>query len=282
MARLTVSGPRRWLGYAALVVVFSVVCGLLSWWQFARNEEAAERIRQVVDNWDTAPVALGDLLQTPEAVFDPAATWTPVALQGEYLIDETLLVRGRPRDGRPGFEILVPFLLADGTAFIVDRGWVPVGETQAEVPDFLPMPMAGPQTVIARLKAGEPSVPGRSAPPGQVATIELPLIATLVEEPVYTGAYGVLAAEPESTVSAAPALAERPEPDPGPHLSYAVQWILFALFAAAALIWGIWNERRARRDEAEALATGIPVRVRQKRARVGDADSAEEDALLDR
>jgi len=274
------TGPRRWLGYAALVVVFGVICGLLSWWQFARNEEANERIRQVVDNWDEAPVALDSVLPASDAVFDPADTWTPVEMTGVYDVANQLFVRGRPRDGQPGFEILVPLVLDGGDGvLIVDRGWVPVGERQAEVPDVVPPAPQGPVTVVARLKVGEPSVPGRSAPAGQVATIELPLIAANIALPdVYTGAYGLLATETPAVPT--PALFDRPSPDPGPHLSYAVQWILFALFAASALIWAIFNERRARNDEVEAARTGIPAPDR-RRPRVGDADSAEEDALLD-
>jgi len=272
MARVVLAGPRRWLGYAALVVVFAAVCGLLSWWQFARNEEAQERVRQVVDNWDAAPVALDALLPSPSAAFDPGDTWTPVALEGEYATEDQLLVRGRPRDGRPGFEVLVPLVLADGGVLVVDRGWLPVGETQAEVPDHVPPAPEGPVTVVARLKAGEPSVGGRGAPEGQVATIELPLVAERLGMPgVYTGAYGILASEEPAVET--PALATRPAPDPGPHLSYAVQWILFAVFAAAALVWAIWNERRARREDS------VP---RPRRERIGEADAAEEDALLDR
>lgn len=271
MARVALTGRRRWLGYAALVVVFSTVCGLLAWWQFARNEEAQERVRQVVDNWDAAPAALDALLPTPDAAFDPADTWTPVELVGEYDVEHQLLVRGRPREGRPGFEVLVPFVLERGGVLIVDRGWVPVGETQATVPDFVPPAPDGPVTVVARLKTGEPSVPGRSAPDGQVATIELPLIAaTIGLDDVYTGAYGILDSEVPAVET--PALAKRPEPDPGPHLSYAVQWILFAVFAAVALIWAVRNERLARREGYVA---------KPKRAGVGDADSAAEDALLD-
>lgn len=271
------SGPRRWLGYLALVVVFSVVCGLLAWWQFARNEEAAERIRQIEENWDSAPVDLRTVLPEPDAAFDPGATWTPVEVRGEYLIEETLLVRNRPRDGRPGFEVLVPFRLADGTVLIIDRGWLPAGERQAETPDTMPEPMRGEQTVLVRLRAGEPAVPGRSAPAGQVATIELPHIATLLAAPVYTGAFGVLGAEPDAVLESAPALASRPAADPGPHLSYAVQWILFALMAAGALIWAVWNERRMRRLSAEERAEHDAARREASR----DRDAEAEDALLD-
>src|SRR5690606_11043464 len=96
-----------------------------------------------------------------------------------YLVDDELLVRGRPLGGSPGFEQLVPFQLDDGRLFVVDRGWLPTGNAQ-DLPDVDPAPPAGPVTVVVRLKAGEPTIAGRSAPAGQVATIHLPTIAGIV------------------------------------------------------------------------------------------------------
>ena len=43
-------------------------------------------------------------------------------LTGRYLLDEQVLVRNRPLNGQPGFEVLNPLLLDDGTVFVVDRG----------------------------------------------------------------------------------------------------------------------------------------------------------------
>lgn len=270
------NGPRRWIGYLALVVLFAVVCGLLSWWQFSRNAEAEERIRQVAENWDAAPVAVESLLPETGAVLDPADTWTPMRLVGMYDVDGTHLVRNRPHDGKPGFEVLVPLVLDEGGVVIVDRGWVPAGQSQAEVPDSVPAPPAGRVEVIARVKTGEPAVPGRDAPVGQIATIELPRLAELLgRADVYTGAYGLLASE--SPTVPTPTLANRPEPDPGPHLSYAIQWIIFAVLAAGALAWTFLNERRVRRMSVEERVEDA-ARRRQRRI---DRDAAAEDALLD-
>jgi len=267
------TGPRRWIGYIALVLVFSAVCGLLSWWQFSRNEEAQERVRQVVENWSRSPVALDALLPDSGAPFDPADTWTPVEVTGHYAVDDQLLVRGRPRDGRPGFEVLVPFVVDGGGTLIIDRGWVPAGETQAEVPDAVPAAPDGPVTVVARLKSGEPGVPGRTAPDGQVATIELPVIAALLDDlDLYTSAYGLLDSEDPAVET--PAIARRPEPDPGPHLSYAVQWILFAVLAAGALAWVIVQEVRIQRGH-------VPRRSARAERRRASSDAEVEDALLD-
>lgn len=268
---------RRWLGYLAFVVVFAIACVLLSMWQFARREEARAEVIRVEQNWDAAAVPLSELVPDP-AVFDPDDKYRSVEVTGTYLSEEQLLVRGRPRSGQVGFEVLVPLLLEDGSVFIVDRGWVPGGDGQ-DAPDSVPSPPSGTVTVTARLKAGEPVIPGRSAPDGQVATINLPQIAERIGRPTVEGAYGLVASE-DPSVAAAPAPAIRPEPDEGPHLSYALQWIAFGVMGFVGLAWAVRHEYRLRNEDDPAVRERAARREARAKRRPTDADV--EDALLDR
>lgn len=268
---------RRWLGYLAFVVVFAIACVLLSMWQFARREEARAEVIRVEQNWDAPPVPLVELMPDPD-LFDPDDKYRSIELTGTYLAEDQLLVRGRPRSGQVGFEVLVPLLLEDGSVFIVDRGWVAGGDGQ-DAPDAVPAPPAGTVTVVARVKAGEPVIPGRTAPVGQVATINLPQIAGLVDHPTVTGAYGLLATEdPAATVPLAPAI--RPEPDEGPHLSYALQWIAFGVMGFVGLAWAVRHEYRLRNEDDPAVRERAARREARAKRRPSDADV--EDALLDR
>lgn len=268
---------RRWLGYLALVVAFAIACTLLSLWQIARRDEARADITRVETNWGAEPRPIEELLPELDA-FDENLKWSPVTLTGRYLVDEQLLARGRPLDGNPGFEVLVPFQLDDGTVFIVDRGWVPPGSEQ-DAPDDVPPPPTGEVTVVARLKAGEPTLAGRSAPAGQVATINLPTIADLVGLPTFTGAYGLLDSE-EPAPATRPAAVVKPAPDEGPHLSYAFQWVLFALMAFIALGWAIRQEYRIRNADDPAERERAAERERRRAARPR-TDAEVEDELLD-
>lgn len=255
---------RRWLGYLALAVAFAIACVLLANWQLARRAEATARIELVEANWSASPVPLSEALPALDA-FEPSFEWHPVELHGQYLADEQLLARGRPFNGKPGFEVLVPLRLDDGRIFIVDRGWVPVGNGQ-DSPDAVPAPPSGDVTVVVRLKPGEPVLPGRSAPEGQVASIELEGIADLLGEPTYTGAYGLLDSE-DPAPAERPAPAVRPTPDEGPHLSYAFQWFVFALLGFVGLGVAIRQELR---DPT------VPHRAKRK------TDGEIEDEILDR
>jgi len=264
-------GVRRWGGYLAIVVVFAIACGLLSWWQWARRAEAVAEIERVAVNYDAAPAPVGEVLPSLDA-WSEDDEWLPVELTGRYLVDDQLLVRNRPYNGASGFEVLVPFALDDGRIFVVDRGWLPVGSS-IEAPDAVPAPPDGDLTVVARLKPGEPTLLGRTAPEGQLATIHLPSVADLVGDDTYIGAYGLLASE-EPAPAERPAPAIRPEADEGPHLSYALQWIAFGILAFIALIWAFRRERRIAALPADQQAT-----ARAPKRRSEDTDY--EDAVLD-
>lgn len=265
-------GVRRWGAYLALVVVFAIACGLLSWWQWSRRAEAVAEVDRIVANYDATPLPIDEVLPELDS-WTADDEWMPVQLQGRYLADDALLVRNRPHASGSGYEQLVPLQLDDGSVFIVDRGWIPNGST-IDAPDDVPQPPAGDVTVVVRLKAGEATLPGRSAPEGQVATIHLPTIAETLGRDTYTGAYGLVAVE-DPAVAEMPAAAARPEEDEGPHLSYALQWIAFGILAFIGLIWAYRREKRiAALPEEERAAARAPKRR--------SVDTDEEDALLDR
>jgi cytochrome oxidase assembly protein ShyY1 len=268
----------RWTGYLAFTIAFALACVLLSQWQLARRAEAVAAIDKVEANYDSTPVAIDTLLPQLDS-FDAADEWRQLRLDGTYQSDEQLLVRTRALGGNPGFEVLVPFELSSGASFIVDRGWVPVG-TDQDSPDSVPAPPAGDVTVVVRLKPGEPRLPGRSAPPGQVATIELDDIHALLGAPSYTGAYGLM-------VSEDPAPAERPTPlpkpaiDEGPHLSYAFQWIVFAILGFVALGWAVRQEFRNLNADDPAEKERAEER-KKRRLKRPPSDAAVEDELVER
>ena len=262
---------RRWLGYLVLALAFAVACVSLGFWQFARLDEARIQIARIELNYDAAPVAIDDVLTSARG-FDPDDTWLPVSATGTYEVTDQLLVRSRPRDGQVGFEVLTPLLLSDGRVFIVNRGWIPSGETTA-IPGVIPEPPRGTVEVVARLKPSEPALAGREATSGSVATIELALIDDLIGGNVITGAYGLLASE-QPLVPSVPREAPRPELDEGPHLSYALQWLLFAILGFVGLGLAVRNERRIR--DGLKPADNRPVIGRRR------TDESIEDEQIDR
>lgn len=270
----------RWMGYLAVAVVFAIVCSMLGMWQFQRRAEARAAIDVVVANYDESPRPVAEVLPSPDS-YDPSQQWTPVLLRGEYLADEQLLARNRPFNGRPGFEVLTPLQLDDGTVFIIDRGWVPIGSRQ-DAPDAVPAPPSGEVTVVARLRAGEPTLPGRGAPEGtnQIATIQLDEIADRLQLPTHTGAYGLVASETPAPAEA-PIATVKPESDEGPHLSYALQWFVFALIGFIGLGWAMREEYRVVNAADPIEQERAADRARRKSLKK-PTDAETEDAILDR
>lgn len=268
------TGVRRWGAYLVLVIVFAIACGLLSWWQWARRAETLAQGTLVTDNYESAPVALNALLPSLSS-WKAGEEWRPVELHGHYLTEHQLLVRNRVFNGNPGFEVLVPLRLDDGRVFVVDRGWLPIGRLQ-DTPDHVPAAPGGEVTVVVRLQQSEPVLPGRTAPHGQIPEINIEKVAALAGTTgaTYTGAYGLLDSETPPPADR-PAAVQEPVIDEGPHLSYAIQWIAFAVLAFFGLIWAYRREKRINALPVEERAS-----ARAPRARSADTDA--EDEILDR
>ncbi|WP_026851483.1 SURF1 family protein [Glaciibacter superstes] len=269
---------RRWAGYLALTILFAVVCAGLGTWQLARRAEALSELAKIDANFDASPVPLANALPGLES-FDESQKWMQVELTGTYLTEDELLVRNRPLNINPGFEVLTPMQLEDGSVFIVDRGWLPTGAKQ-DAPDVVPEAPSGVVTVVSRLKAGEPALAGRTASGNQIATIDLDDIAERLDRPTYTGAYGLMASE-EPAPTERPVAVEKPVRDEGPHLSYAFQWFVFGILAFIGLGWALRQEYRTVNVDDPEERERSDERARRKATKaLSDADA--EDALLDR
>ncbi|GAA1136502.1 SURF1 family cytochrome oxidase biogenesis protein [Microbacterium aurantiacum] len=272
----------RWSIYIGLAVLFAIACVWLSNWQFSRNDDRAAQLALVEQNYDADPVALEEVIPDGDGL-SPADEWRPVVLRGEYLAAEQITVRNRPHGGTSAFEVLAPFRLSDGRVVIVDRGWVPPAE-EGTGPAVVPDPPVGESTVIVRLRPEEAApTSGRSAPEGQVPTINVDLIggelSPATADALIGGVYGILVSETPA-VADTPASLPSPSQDPGPHLSYAIQWILFALMGFIFIGYVIRTERRHRlEDEQDARDDAVAPPPSRRRRRDRDAD--DEDALLD-
>ncbi|MCT2007264.1 SURF1 family cytochrome oxidase biogenesis protein [Micrococcus lylae] len=275
-----------WIFGFVVCILFAFACHHLAQWQIDRRIQVMNQINRVLENYDDAPVPFAD---APVDDFQDDDEWTPVTLSGEYLVEDTLVVRNRPRAGRPGYEVLVPFKTEEGAVVVVDRGWLPIGNSPGR-PDSIPAPAEGQQEIEVRLRPGEPTL-DRDAPEGQVASIDLRQIGRVTGLEVADRAYGEMVSESNDP-------GERPRPlvqptlDEGPHLSYALQWYLFALMGFG--VWGYMAYTRARNDRddledaAEAGDDAVipakhhPRRQRVKRRRSGRiTDEEAEDALFD-
>lgn len=267
-----------WVIAALLIGVFSYYAfTFLAPWQLGKNEALVERNEHISAAFDHDPEPLADHLGA-DGSLEPDAEWSRVVATGRYSGPDVLL-RLRPVDGTPAFQVLTPFTLDDGRAIVVHRGWVKA-EDSTQVPPIALAP-TGEVTIAGMLRADEGEHPNPpmheqgydmvySISPGQVGSLAgtdvvSPYIQLLGEEP------GVLDPIP------------LPQLERGNHLSYGLQWILFGIAAPAGLIYFLYSDSRERRrfaaeqeqlridatpgpapDPEPSDATSPPVRTRQR------------------
>ncbi|GIM96950.1 SURF1 family cytochrome oxidase biogenesis protein [Paractinoplanes toevensis] len=267
----------RWLGAAVLTIVASVIMVMLGNWQLRRYEERSA-INNRIDAADsTQAVPLTSILTAPAGAGTAGASpgkslaWTKVTVTGQYDPTHEIQARGRTVDSNVGFEIVTPLVLADGTAVLIDRGWVPAPPEGASAAPTVPAAPTGEVTVVGQVHLSE----SRPAPiehrDGRLDTrrIAVPHLAGEMPYPVY-GAYVLLT---EQTPAADPAFTAIPidHEDAWQNGGYAVQWWLFALMALIA--YGVQARKEAQGPEAPAKKPTL-------RDRVAEADKKRESARL--
>ncbi|MDQ4500987.1 SURF1 family protein [Sinomonas sp. ASV322] len=266
---------RQWLTYLGLAILFAVACVLLSRWQMGRLAEAQAVIDLVNRNYDAAPVPFAQA-SDQFGHLSEGHEWQQVSLRGSYEVADTRVVRNRPLNGQPGYEVVVPLRLDSGQTVVVDRGWLPIGNQEQGGPDSVPAPPSGEVSVVVRLRPSEPTL-DRGAPAGQLASIDLPTYAGQLQYPIMTGSYGLMANETPAA-SATPASLPKPQPDDGTHLSYALQWLAFGVLMFIGFGYAARQQARNRAIDAAAEAAEAADAARAHGEDHAEAQQAADDA----
>ncbi|WP_018252109.1 SURF1 family cytochrome oxidase biogenesis protein [Salinispora mooreana] len=243
----------RWLGALALTLVAAAIMVLLADWQLARYHDRTAINERIDAGQRMDPVPLPEAAAAPTGnagTVGPAPTtertWTKVTVTGQYDPANVILARGRSVDRTVGFEVLTPLMLTDGTAVLVNRGWVPPAPGgDATVQPTVPATPAGPVTVTGRIRPGE----GGSLPvarrDGKLETrrISLPQLAGELPYPIY-GGYVLL---DQQTPTADPTFKTVPVgyTNNWQNYGYVVQWWIFA--GMTLLGFGYFARREAQR-----------------------------------
>ena len=242
---------------AALVIGMSALCVRLGFWQISRWHE-----KQGLNAEMRATLASPVVLLRG----DPGAYATVrghrVAARGTFDESRQVLLSLRTREGSPGVEVVTPLVLAGGRqAVLVDRGWLYASDGATARPQDYP-------ERAEREVTGVPVALGHAAGGGAAAsalrlltTDSLTLWSARTLDPdtlagrfPYALAPWMLRELPGPGVPSRPSRAEPRPLDEMMHVSYAVQWFLFAsilLGGSAALVT---SRRRRPRSGGEPRA----------------------------
>lgn len=228
-----------WVALTIMVACFAVLAfTVLSPWQFGRNKEQEAQNAAIERSFTVAPQPLRTLL-APGATPAAEIEWRQVRMTGHYLPQDELLARLRTVQGEPAYEVLVPLRLTDGSAVLVDRGYLRPDEG-VRVPGYAPAP-GGEVTVTGRLRFDEPDPQH-----GEVVVQDGRRQIYAVNSHTVGAATGVrLESGYVQLVDGAPGVLSAlplPQLDSGPFFSYALQWIAFGTMAPLGLGYFVWQE----------------------------------------
>ena len=224
----------RWLGLFAIVVAVMVGFGTLGLWQLnvARDKGRAEQVRIA----PMLPVADVTAVLTPHGSFPHDGTGRRVTATGRYDGSGQVLVTPRLLRGERGYWVVTPLVVAStGARIAVVRGFV-TDPAQAVAPES-----ATAVTVSGTLAPGESpadSDAAASLPDGQLGALDLSLLVNRWPGTVYNAFVFANSEQPDVTSMAGSAVERVPTPGvvggglAWRNAAYALQWWVFALFAA--------------------------------------------------
>ena len=227
MKKLT---SRRWIiGHLTVIIVFIVLVNF-GLWQLRRLDQRRERNAEILASLNQPVTML-----TGQAVDPDELNFHRVAVTGIFANEDSIALRNRPFNGRPGIHLLTPLRIEGGElAVLVDRGWIPLEDAEPE--RWLVYAVEGEVTIegIARQKQPRPDgflIPTDPTPgPGedrleQWFRVDIDRIQEQISYPLLP-----IFIEQSPTGQNTPPLQEGdPVLDEGPHLGYALQWFTFSL-----------------------------------------------------
>jgi cytochrome oxidase assembly protein ShyY1 len=228
----------KWILFHLLCLIGIISMVLLSLWQFDRM---VERRNFNDDVRDRTSLPLIDIADVDSADLNPAdVEWRSAGAKGVYLVDEQVTIANRSQNGRAGSNVVTPLRLDDGRIVLVNRGFVALTDSAPDAP-------AGEVRVVGTLRAGESRRTGQPADaPGDLDEF-LRLDIDRLDDQIDGDLLDVVLALEQSDPAESALLEPVPLPelDSGPHLSYAIQWLIFATAVAIGWVLAVrWSLRR--------------------------------------
>ncbi len=250
----------RWILSHVLVAALILTMVALGFWQLDRLDQRRDRNAVVTDRLDEPMVPITELVSPSDSYeLGDAIRFRLASARGEYRSADEVLVSNRTLNQTPGHWVLTPLMLDDGTAVVVNRGWVP-REPGPDEPRPASAPPAGTVDVNGLVRETQTARGLQSPDPSgtTLTALSRPDLARLQEQLSYRILPVYLQLETqEPPVGDLPIPLSRPELDEGPHLSYAVQWFVFATIGLVG--YPLVLRRIAHSGGGGAHRTDIPV-----------------------
>lgn len=241
----------RWVVLHVLLLVVVGLFALAGVWQLQRLSERREHNDFVRDQRRKAVAWMEDVFDRPDE-----AEHRRVRVSGKYDTGREAILRGRSDRGRPGNHVLTPLVSTGGRAVIIDRGWVPFELNRPPVVDALPPDATVEVTGIALPSEGSAPLTGRAIDeslPRELSRIDIDRLARSLPYETFP-MYLALTQQAPAQRGELPDPVSLPKLDEGPHLLYAIQWLLFIMIAVVGYATILRREARKRAKAPVAAA----------------------------
>jgi len=254
---------RRWALFALFVVLAAWGAWALGQWQFHRLQERRADNHRIAANLRDLPVPIDDLLRAGANPPD-SYEWRRVTVTGVYDDAHTIVLKYQTSDdGAAGVDVVTPLRTSDGTAVLVDRGWMGT-ENSGNVRPKLPTATSGQVTVTGYVRR---SASGGATDVADLATraISSEQIGKVVPYPLYGGFLDLAAQSPRASDGLTPTDLPDDTSD-GPHFFYGLQWWFFGVLAVFGFFYLMYDERKRMTEARASESPKHPAVDREHRA----------------
>ncbi len=245
----------KWIAFHLLVFGSIALMIWLAFWQLDRLDQRRAFNDLVSQQLDRPPVPLDQLLA--DAGDDPdSIEWRQTIVTGRYL-PEQILWFNRSQDGIAGDNVLTALVTEnETTTVVVNRGFVPLGADVPAAPTIETELLARVRIPQERQR-GELTDASDAAVVTEVRRIDLGQLAAQLPGEVAPVYLDLIDANPPIGPND-PAPVPAPTLDEGPHLSYSVQWFIFAACVLAGWMLAVRRSIRTRQRAAITAAAAEP------------------------
>ena len=208
----------------------------LGYWQRTLWKDRADSQGLVYAKLDAKPVSIDGLDPVGHDV-SQAQQWITVTATGRYDTAHQFAVRDRSQNENAGWYVVTPLVLSDGTAVLVNQGWIQASDGSAPstaMPALPPVP-SGTVTVSGWLQpdetTGNTSITDdtNALPTGEIALITKVDLQSRVPETLHDGSIQLESSTPANTSAAAAQPIPGPSYDNTMYIAYMCQWWVFAI-----------------------------------------------------
>jgi cytochrome oxidase assembly protein ShyY1 len=251
---------RQWVTLTLLGLALIPAMIELGFWQLHRHEARVAQNELISSSLAADPVPF-DRLSSPGHGPAEDDQFRTARATGRYDTGHEVVVRQRTGADEKsiGYFVVTPLIRDDGSAVLVNRGWIEAGGDLTRFPD-VPAPPRGEVTVTGRVMADETSEASgikdkRGLPPRQVMLINSRRQAEALDRRVLRGYLQLTGTSPKPPAGQPQRIPEPDHSSIGPHMAYAVQWWIFAAAVPVGWVVLVRRERRDRLAEQTAGST---------------------------